>query len=85
MLSVENIFYYEKRATSPDEDMVVGSRSTGVDAAKKVFGSEDGDHIFLLHVFNRYSEAKNKKQWCRDHFVNKRSIEKARVSVLLKS
>jgi len=88
MLSIENIFTHDTGSqkasvsgplSGGEVGEAVGQRSTGVDAAKKTFGAEDGDHMFLLSVYNGYVEAQNKKEWAREHFVNKRSLEKAMV------
>eukprot|EP01104_Vermistella_antarctica_P018572 TRINITY_DN6932_c0_g1_i1.p1 TRINITY_DN6932_c0_g1~~TRINITY_DN6932_c0_g1_i1.p1 ORF type:complete len:804 (+),score=148.17 TRINITY_DN6932_c0_g1_i1:64-2412(+) len=48
-------------------------------AAQRRFRSDQGDHLTLLSVFRGYVSAprQNKVQWCRENFVNIRTLKKA--------
>lgn len=52
---------------------------TAMDAARKTFASSQGDHIFLLNVFNAYQQEheSSRKKWASNHFINWRSMEQA--------
>jgi HrpA-like RNA helicase len=45
-------------------------------AAKKRFGSYEGDHITYLNVFRGYQEAKKSNEWCKANFINAKSMKK---------
>mmetsp|Transcript_7895 Transcript_7895/g.12632 ORF Transcript_7895/g.12632 Transcript_7895/m.12632 type:complete len:705 (+) Transcript_7895:48-2162(+) len=69
LLSVESVFY------SPRD------KREQADAAKKRFAHVDGDHMTLVNVYGAYI-ANNKSaaalaEWCREHFINIRSLKKA--------
>ncbi|XP_020268965.1 pre-mRNA-splicing factor ATP-dependent RNA helicase DEAH10 [Asparagus officinalis] len=81
MLSVESIFHF------PREKIEEAT------AAKKSFSSTEGDHITLVNVYRASAEclekskAANSKEktmekslnkWCRDNFINSRSLRHAR-------
>ena len=89
MLSTENIFYQGSHKENNDNggpSNVEGDKSQKkkgvavsiqeVDNAKRAFAADEGDHLFLLNVYRGYMEAHDRKQWCKDHFVNNRSMEK---------
>jgi HrpA-like RNA helicase len=86
LLSVENLFWvpsHKENGTnvnqggaSKDADKQQLSLQE-VDMAKKTFAAEEGDHLFYLNVYNGYKDADDKKQWCKEHYVNRRSMEKA--------
>lgn len=44
---------------------------------KQKFVSPLGDHITLLNVFNAYSKAPLKKQWCKENFLNNKNLSYA--------
>ncbi|CAD5215395.1 unnamed protein product [Bursaphelenchus xylophilus] len=48
------------------------------DTARKGFWSPAGDHITLLHVYERWKEANYSVQWCVDNFVQYRTLKRAR-------
>lgn len=52
---------------------------TAMDAARKTFASSQGDHIFLLNIFNAYLQEAPaaRKKWSSSHFINWRSMEQA--------
>ncbi len=57
-------------------------RDTITDVRRK-FRHHSGDHLTALNVLRAYedlaSETKNKRrQWCRDHFLNERSLSEAK-------
>jgi pre-mRNA-splicing factor ATP-dependent RNA helicase DHX15/PRP43 len=47
------------------------------DAAKSQFEHEDGDHITLLHAFQRFIENGCDSQWAFDNYLNFRSLKQA--------
>lgn len=65
VLSVESILH------SP-----MSKREKAVAAWKKFYCSE-GDHVTLLSVFRAYKAVKNKKEWCRENFINLRNLKHA--------
>lgn len=84
MMSVENLFYNPSHKENGTASTSSSNRDRGdeksheeVDMAKKTFAAEEGDHLFYLNVYNGYQEADEKRQWCKEHFVNRRSLEKA--------
>ncbi|KAK4780859.1 hypothetical protein SAY87_016965 [Trapa incisa] len=80
MLSVESIFY------SPRE------KSEEAKTAMKCFANPEGDHITLINVFrvaneflekrrtviNKEKDEKIMRKWCKQNFVNSRSLRHAR-------
>lgn len=62
LLSVESIFYTPKGK----EQQVMSSR--------KQFTAAEGDHITLLNVYKNYKSVKGDKEWCKQHFINIRSL-----------
>lgn len=52
---------------------------SAMDAARKTFAAAQGDHLFLLNVFNAWAmEAPSgRKKWCQQHYVNWRSMQQA--------
>lgn len=52
---------------------------TAMDAARKTFASAQGDHIFLLNVYNAYLQEApaGRKKWASSHFINWRSMDQA--------
>ncbi|XP_071927567.1 pre-mRNA-splicing factor ATP-dependent RNA helicase DEAH10 isoform X3 [Coffea arabica] len=80
MLSVESIFY------APREKLEESR------AALRCFSSPEGDHLTLLNVFRASNEfvvknklthskekaEKNLRKWCKDNFINSRSLRHAR-------
>ncbi|MFS7970387.1 putative RNA helicase [Helianthus anomalus] len=80
MLSVESIFYVPR-------DMLEESRTV-----IKSFSSPEGDHLTLVNVYHASIEfleknktengnekaEKNLRKWCKDNFINNRSLKHAR-------
>ncbi|MQL87621.1 hypothetical protein Taro_020163 [Colocasia esculenta] len=81
MLSVESIFY------------IPNDKLDEARAARKCFSSPEGDHITMINVYRASKEVMEKIQvtnsqdkaaeksinkWCRDNFINKRSLKHAR-------
>jgi len=67
MLSVGNSIFYRPK-----------EKSLHADNAKMGFSSKDGDHLTLMNVYTQWEEAGFSSQWCREHFVQYRSMSKAR-------
>ncbi len=76
VMSVDTI-WVTPSATDKNKDRAV--------AAKRRFAHPDGDHLTLLNVYQSFVAISgqqtgghnNKKEWCRDHYVNHRSLTKA--------
>lgn len=80
MLSVESIFYAPRDKLEESRTVI------------KSFSSPDGDHITLLNVYRASLEfleknktengkekaEKNLRKWCKDNFINSRSLKHAR-------
>ena len=43
------------------------------------FIAAEGDHLTLLNVLRAYEASGRDATWCRDHYVNRRSLMKALV------
>lgn len=55
-------------------------QKTHADAARTRFTSkEGGDHFTLLNVYNAWVENEYSNIWCRDNFVQYRSLQRARL------
>ncbi|OMJ77262.1 hypothetical protein SteCoe_23171 [Stentor coeruleus] len=48
------------------------------DNARMSFSCRDGDHLTLFNVYSQWEEANFSSIWCRDHFIQYRSMNKAR-------
>ena len=66
MLSVQSIFHRPK-----DKQVIADQR-------KARFHSTKGDHLTLLNVYNRWRTSKYSKDWCRDNFIQERSMRHAK-------
>ncbi|CCG24255.1 Prp22 RNA-dependent ATPase [Candida orthopsilosis Co 90-125] len=66
MLSVQTIFHRPK------------DRQNLADQRKARFHSTKGDHLTLLNVYNRWCASKYNKDWCRDNFIQERSMRHAK-------
>lgn len=44
------------------------------DACKAKFSHNDGDHLTLLNVFNKFKENGGDSDWCWNHFLNYRAL-----------
>ncbi|KAG0517930.1 hypothetical protein BDA96_09G131500 [Sorghum bicolor] len=68
MLSAGNAVFYRPR----DKALVA-------DAARQRFNAGGvGDHIALLNVYTEWEESGHSAQWCLDHFVQPRTMRRAR-------
>jgi len=63
-LSVESIFFTPAKERQR------------ADAARMRFASPDGDHLTLLAVWAAYNKVKGDVGWCRENFINIRSMRK---------
>ncbi|KAJ1795258.1 ATP-dependent RNA helicase, partial [Coemansia sp. RSA 2399] len=62
LLSVDSLFYIP--ADKRDES----------NAAQMTFRSTDGDHLTYLNLLRAYNKVNGDKDWCREHFVNRRNM-----------
>ncbi|XP_014117674.1 PREDICTED: putative pre-mRNA-splicing factor ATP-dependent RNA helicase DHX16 [Pseudopodoces humilis] len=67
MLSVNNAVFYRPK------DKVLHA-----DSARAAFGVPGGDHLVLLNVYNQWVLSGHSLQWCYEHFVQARSLRRAR-------
>ncbi|GJN14319.1 hypothetical protein PR202_gb01129 [Eleusine coracana subsp. coracana] len=68
MLSAGNAVFYRPR-----------DKAILADAARQRFDSGNaGDHVALLNVYTEWEEAGYSSQWCADHFVQSRTMRRAR-------
>ena len=65
MLSVENIFYTPR----------INQRKAERKHKKFVF--KNSDHLTLLNVFNQFLENKHSSQYCKENYVNEKSLKMA--------
>ena len=67
LLSVGNSIFYRPK------DKILHA-----DNARMSFASRDGDHLTLLNVYSQWEETNFSGNWCREHFIQNRSMQKAR-------
>ncbi|KAM3654679.1 LOW QUALITY PROTEIN: pre-mRNA-splicing factor ATP-dependent RNA helicase DHX16-like, partial [Ammospiza maritima maritima] len=67
MLSVNNAVFYRPK------DKVLHA-----DSARVAFTVPGGDHLVLLNVYNQWVASGHSLQWCYEHFVQARSLRRAR-------
>ncbi|XP_030826468.1 LOW QUALITY PROTEIN: pre-mRNA-splicing factor ATP-dependent RNA helicase DHX16 [Camarhynchus parvulus] len=67
MLSVNNAVFYRPK------DKVLHA-----DSARVAFSVPGGDHLVLLNVYNQWAASGHSLQWCYEHFVQARSLRRAR-------
>ncbi|KAL6848933.1 hypothetical protein ACP4OV_021516 [Aristida adscensionis] len=68
MLSAGNAVFYRPR-----------DRAVLADAARRRFSAGSaGDHVALLNVYSEWEAAGRSPQWCADHFVQPRTMRRAR-------
>ena len=53
-------------------------RKEAADNSRKSFNDPLGDHLTLLNVWRQYEESNYSNQWCHEHFVQVKSMKKAR-------
>ena len=47
--------------------------------ARKNFSHPTGDHMTLLNIYNQWLEANESKEWCRQNFLQFRSLQRAKL------
>lgn len=67
MLSVNNAVFYRPK-----------DRVLHADSARLGFHIPGGDHLVLLNVYNQWASSGHSVQWCYEHFVQSRSMRRAR-------
>lgn len=67
MLSLQNSVFFRPK-----------DRKEAADNARKAFNDLLGDHLSLLNVWKHYEESNYSNQWCHEHFVQAKSMKKAR-------
>lgn len=67
MLSLQNSVFFRPK-----------DRKEAADNARKAFNDPLGDHLSLLNVWKQYEESNYSNQWCHEHFVQVKSMKKAR-------
>ncbi|KAG8085451.1 hypothetical protein GUJ93_ZPchr0010g8750 [Zizania palustris] len=68
MLSAGNAVFYRPK-----------DKQVHADAARRGFHADNvGDHIALLNVYNAWKESGYSPQWCRENFVQQRTMRRAR-------
>lgn len=67
MLSLQNSVFFRPK-----------DRKEAADSARKAFNDPLGDHLSLLNVWRQYEESNFSNQWCHEHFVQVKSMKKAR-------
>lgn len=65
ILSIENIFYFPK-----------DQKNNLIKIISK-FQIGNSDHILKANILHKYIQAKNKKSFCKENFINKKSMKKA--------
>ncbi|ETO15339.1 ATP-dependent RNA helicase, partial [Reticulomyxa filosa] len=68
MLSVDNVFHLPS---------TTGNAQLQAYNEHKQFGDTLGDHITLLNVLESFVENKNSEEWCKQRFLNYKSLVKA--------
>lgn len=67
MLSLQNSIFFRPK-----------DRKEAADNARKAFNDPMGDHLSLLNVWKQYEESNYSNQWCHEHFIQVKSMKKAR-------
>lgn len=67
MLSLQNSVFFRPK-----------DRKEAADNARKAFNDPLGDHLSLLNVWRQYEESNYSSLWCHEHFVQVKSMKKAR-------
>ena len=67
MLSLQNSVFFRPK-----------DRKEAADNARKAFNDPLGDHLSLLNVWKQYEESNFSSQWCLEHFIQVKSMKKAR-------
>lgn len=48
-----------------------------------MFDCKEGDLCTLLNVYNRWKDAHYSPGWCKEHFIQAKTMESARVCLVL--
>lgn len=67
MLSLQNSIFFRPK-----------DRKEAADNIRKSFCNQLGDHLTLLQVWNQYFESGFSNQWCHEHFIQVKSMKRAR-------
>lgn len=67
MLSLQNSVFFRPK-----------DRKEAADNARKAFNDSLGDHLSLLNIWRQYEESNYSSQWCHEHFIQVKSMKKAR-------
>lgn len=67
MLSLQNSVFFRPK-----------DRKEAAENARKAFNHHLGDHLSLLNVWNGYADSGYSNQWCHEHFVQVKSMKRAR-------
>jgi pre-mRNA-splicing factor ATP-dependent RNA helicase DHX16 len=67
MLSLQNSVFFRPK-----------DRKEAADSARKAFEDSLGDHLSLLNIWRQYEESNYSNQWCLEHFIQIKSMKKAR-------
>jgi pre-mRNA-splicing factor ATP-dependent RNA helicase DHX16 len=67
LLSVGNSVFYRPK------DKIIHA-----DNARLSFSGREGDHITLFNVYSQWEDANFSVNWCKEHFIQARSMQKAR-------
>lgn len=67
MLSVNGAIFYRPK------DKIIHA-----DAARRGFFAPGGDHLMLLNIYTRWADSDFSTQWCYEHFLQHRSLKRAR-------
>ncbi|XP_065510937.1 pre-mRNA-splicing factor ATP-dependent RNA helicase DHX16 isoform X3 [Caloenas nicobarica] len=67
MLSVNNAVFYRPK-----------DKGLHADSARAAFYRPGGDHLVLLNVYEQWVSSGHSVQWCYEHFVQARSLRRAR-------
>ena len=65
ILSIENLFYFPKDLKNNLMKIITKFKMT------------NSDHLTKANIFHKYISAKNKSSFCKENFINKKSIKKA--------
>lgn len=67
MLSVGNSIFYTPK-----------DKKIAADHMRRTFYRAGGDHLTLLQVYLQWEEANYSRSWCLDHFIQEKSMQRAR-------
>ena len=65
MLQADNIWFRPR-----DKQSIADQR-------RAKFFQQEGDHLTLLNVYNKWKEAKFSNPWCKQNFIQSRAMRRA--------